>query len=64
MNSGKLQKRIRTADVIPKIAIRKCKILFLEVWLLMQAKPTVSQPSKNDATRVLVDWSKILKNEE
>jgi hypothetical protein len=30
----------------------------------MQAKPTVSQPSKNDATKVMVDWSKILKNEE
>jgi hypothetical protein len=30
----------------------------------MQAKPTVSQPSNNDATKVMVDWSKILKNEE
>jgi len=26
------------------------------------AKPLVSQPSRNDATKVMVDWSKIIKN--
>lgn len=32
-------------------------------WLTAcKGKPTISQPSRTDATKVMVDWSKILKN--
>ena len=62
-NKGDIfQREIMDLDFSLKIFVKKLEKTVFQVNFSHQAKPTITQPSRNEAGKVMVNWGSIIKN--